>query len=105
MRFLSESHSKLYTNAVCFEDLSELEINSNWWEEQFSNPFIIIEGCKSTTKNGGLCKTAPEIDDFMVRSIFYLVGQKTIVDKSIYKDTAKDFKTDEEYFPLRIDND
>lgn len=52
-KFLSGSHSRLYKNAVCFEDLSQIEVNSNWWEEQFTNPFIIIEGCKSTTKNGG----------------------------------------------------
>ena len=41
----------------------------------------------------------------MKRSIFYIVAQKTIVDKSIYKDNAKDFATEDEYFPLRIDNE
>ena len=82
-------------------------MNSNWWEEQFSNPFIIIEGCKSTTKNGGNCKTPTEIESFMKKSIFYLVGQKTFVDKSIYENNAKDFPNDDEigYFPLRIDNE
>mgnify|MGYP000418406372 CR=1 FL=1 len=41
----------------------------------------------------------------MKKSIFYIVAQKTIVDKSIYKENAKDFVGEDEYFPLRIDNE
>ena len=66
-----------------------------------------VVGCKSTTKNGGVCKSSSDIEDFMKKSIFYLVGQKTFVDKSIYEDNAKDFPKEDEsgYFPLRIDNE
>ena len=47
------------------------------------------------------CKSSEEIAKFMSETIFYVVTQKTTVDKDIYEDNSDPHFTDEDgYFPL-----
>jgi hypothetical protein len=34
-------------------------------------------------------------------NIFYMVKQSNLLDKSVYKENARDFNSDSEYFPIR----
>ena len=96
---MSENVSAFYPNAVCFDDKRTIKLLSNWFDSEYSNIFISLDECKPTEYKK--CKDPSEIATFMSETIFYVVTQKTTVDKDIYEDNSDPHFTDEDgYFPL-----
>ena len=44
-KFMTDKVADFYPNALCFEDLSQISIESNWWNEKFKNIYLTIEAC------------------------------------------------------------
>ena len=84
---------KFYHNSLCL-DYNETKYYNNWFDPKFTNFFVSIDACQNTTYNNS-CKSMEEINDFMERNVFYFVSQKTLVDKSIYKDKSDKSLTDD----------
>ena len=104
---MSEAKTQSYKNALCFEDKMKITLFHNWYEEEFDNFFISFESCKNShlklmTKTKQ-CAPQHKIDEFMETNFFYILTQKTIANKSIYKSESDPHFNDikERYYPLQ----
>ena len=66
---------KFYPNSLCIEDLDTVPMKYNWLEEEFESMYISIESCNQMEyhkKTGKDCKTDLEIEDFVLKNMFYV---------------------------------
>ena len=92
---MSENVAAYYPNAICFADKSQISMNDNWFSEEYSNFWISLDACRNTTENPTKCKSTEEIQNFMESNIFYIISQKTTINKDTFLDTANEYFTEE----------
>ena len=98
---MSEEVSGYYPNALCFEDTSMISLYSNWFDSKYRNIFIAIEACKNYPGKKTECATEGEIQNFIKSNTFYIISQRTAVNKDIYDHNAdKHYETENGYWPL-----
>ena len=102
MKFMEPNVAEYYPNALCFEDLSDISFLGNWFDSRYNSLMISIDACRNSYLEPDKCKSPEEISKWMGKQIFYVVSQKTSVDKSIYSWNANNDFNDENgnYFPL-----
>ena len=103
MKFMKESYRYYYPNSICFD--KNVPMYSNWFDDQYNNFFISFDSCQNTTANPTKCESLEEISKFAESNIFYVITQKTIVNKDQFEEHADDFFRDESniYSPFEKD--
>ena len=90
LKFIPKTAVDIYNNSLCIRDKSNFDIYSNWYEQEYKIPILIIEKC-SNTSSWEKCATPEEIDRFLDDNIFYIVKQRTYVDGKVFLHNAEDF--------------
>ena len=101
LKFMDENVAAYYPTALCFEDLSKIDLMGNWFEIKYNSLLVSIDACRNSPEKKTKCASSKEISEFMATNIFYVISQKNIVNKGIFnEDSNKHFSVDDGYFPL-----
>ena len=59
---VSDATISFYSNPICFADLNELNLKNDWFQKEFSIPFVTINHCNNKKRK---CKSKEEALKFL----------------------------------------
>jgi hypothetical protein len=74
MKFMDEEIAKLYKNALCFEDLSQIHMYGNWYESDYKSLQISIDRCSENIMYPGKCASKEDTDKWFKKEVLYMIG-------------------------------
>ena len=99
---MKDNVADYYPNALCFNNKKKIQLLSNWFDEKYNNIFVSIDACRNSPEKTHKSKPIREIEEFIEQNVFYIVSQKTTVNKEIYEEDSDNYFDDESgYFPLQ----
>lgn len=92
---IPESHLGYYPNSLCIESYDNLNIKSNWFEDEYENMVIVMESCFNSSARGrNWCETKENIEQFMESNIFYMIREKIVPNLEPFENQLTDFLVD-----------